>query len=181
MAGKKRRDDLDGMGPADLVKLAEHHKVEGAAQSSAEELREAIRARRAESPPVPAHDGPIETVIDPKTGDHLFAAPPKPPEPAPAAMPLRAGPQRYLVTKTMRFAREGTAYTLHGGSVVSEMTHNLDELRRQGAQLHPCTTVEVVRGDLGQSVTLVDGKPSTDWADKPAPLEEVIRPNMGQK
>lgn len=61
---------------------------------------------------------------------------------------------RYRITKGGRFSQAGHITQLRVGGVVSDLTHNLDELRRQGIEFEPFTgDVVVERDQLNRAVT----------------------------
>ena len=51
------------------------------------------------------------------------------PEPAPEPKKKDNGVQFYKVLKTSRFSKDGFNITLHAGSVISKLSHNLEELK----------------------------------------------------
>lgn len=67
-------------------------------------------------------------------GDELMIRALEEPEAAPKVVP---GCQRYRVKGHARYVVGGIVYQLADGSVVSEKTHNMAEVRRQGVPIEP--------------------------------------------
>jgi hypothetical protein len=63
-------------------------------------------------------------------------------------------PQQYRVTKAARVCRGGQIYTLAAGSIVSHMTHDLEELHKQGVEAEAVDSVRVEHDQAGRLVTV---------------------------
>lgn len=75
------------------------------------------------------------------TAEAAQATPPADPTPdvvvaeeAPAVAPAQSAKQ-YKVERLAKYCRDGMVYTLVAGSIVSEMTHDLVDVRAQGVPL----------------------------------------------
>ncbi len=69
------------------------------------------------------------------------------------AAALRSKIVRYRVTKGGRFVVNGHITELHVGALVTEKTHSLRELRRQGIECELANAVEVTIDQLGRQIS----------------------------
>jgi hypothetical protein len=75
-----------------------------------------------------------------------------------SAASLRSEIEQWHVTKGGRYFIPGHGTTIPTGSVVSPLTHNLDDLRAQGIEIEPLKgSVEVFRDQLGFAKTRIIG------------------------
>lgn len=74
---------------------------------------------------------------------------------AAAASKLKSQIARYRVTKGGRFCVTGYVGELPTGSLITEKTHNLREVRRQGIEFEPATGVELSTDQLGRQISRV--------------------------
>jgi len=77
---------------------------------------------------------------------------------------------RYLITKGAPFVVGGRITQLRTGGVISDKTHNLDEVRRQGIEIEPLKgKLVVTEGRLGVPTTKIVDVPE----EAPVPSGEV--------
>lgn len=61
--------------------------------------------------------------------------------------------QHYRVTKGGRYIAHGAVGHLADGSVLTRLTHNLADVKRQGIEFEPCPPPVITHGMLGEQIT----------------------------